>query len=678
MILNKIILENIRSYQSQEIQFLPGTTLLCGDVGAGKSTILLAIDFALFGIQKGTLNGETLLRKGSKIGSVELHSEIEGKQVIIKRTLKQGTSITQEAAMLTINGISQHVTPVEIKQRILELLHYPAELLTKSKALIYRYTVYTPQEEMKHILYADNEVRLDTLRKIFGIDKYKRIKENTKIYTSYLRDQKKLMEGQLHDYAQKKNIYSEILEKLEKTKTETNLLAPQLLSLETEEKNLELQYKSLEEQFVKNATLEGQKNSLEHQLNEKIMLIKNLQGQLQNLSLQEIEKPQKFSEEELITKQQQHTNLSQQQRTYEQELNTLQFQLNASEKLILGVQQLQECPTCKQEVSSNHKNHIANKEQEKTQQLKVEHEKIASILEKLSKEHQTLTSYIETLKNTKNERALLVLKYQHYQESKRQKTLLEEHIITLKKDIGMINTSLLELSKQLTKTQDLQEQRKILQDSLSKKRQERQNLNMQTTRLSTLTETLNLQQEQLTKELREKENAQEQLTKTGELASFLQDSFIPSLESMEHQVLLKIHHDFNTFYTQWFTLLMGSEDILTRLDEAFTPSIEQNGHTIEYSNLSGGEQTAVALAYRLALNHVINTLMVDITTRDLLILDEPTDGFSGEQIDRIQLILEELNIKQVILVSHEPKIEGFVDHIIRIEKQSHTSIINND
>src|SRR3989338_3303667 len=144
MIIKKIKLRNIRSYNEKEIQFSTGSTLLSGDIGSGKSTILLAIDFALFGLSKGIITGEALLRHGQKEGSVEL------------------------------------------KQRILQLLNYPQEILTK-KSLIYRYTVYTPQEEMKSILLGKKEDRLDTLRKVFNIDKYKRIKENSKIYSSELR-----------------------------------------------------------------------------------------------------------------------------------------------------------------------------------------------------------------------------------------------------------------------------------------------------------------------------------------------------------------------------------------------------------------------------------------------------------------------------------------------------------
>jgi len=53
MKLNKIKINNIRSYETQEIVFPEGSTLLSGDIGSGKTSILLAIEFALFGLQPG-------------------------------------------------------------------------------------------------------------------------------------------------------------------------------------------------------------------------------------------------------------------------------------------------------------------------------------------------------------------------------------------------------------------------------------------------------------------------------------------------------------------------------------------------------------------------------------------------------------------------------------------------
>ena len=39
----------------------------------------------------------------------------------------------------------------------------------------------------------------------------------------------------------------------------------------------------------------------------------------------------------------------------------------------------------------------------------------------------------------------------------------------------------------------------------------------------------------------------------------------------------------------------------------------------------------------------------------------------------MRLILDELNINQVIIVSHEIKIESFVENILRFKKENHIS-----
>src|SRR3989344_3758194 len=164
MLIKKIKLENIRSYVNEEIDLPLGSTLL-------------AVDFALFGIRQGELSGNALLRNGTNEGLVELHFELENNNIVIQRRLKRTqNSVVQDSGYIMINNERQDKSAIELKQDILGLLNYPKELLTKHKSLIYRYTVYTPQEEMKSILLGEKDTRLDTLRKVFDIDKYKRIK----------------------------------------------------------------------------------------------------------------------------------------------------------------------------------------------------------------------------------------------------------------------------------------------------------------------------------------------------------------------------------------------------------------------------------------------------------------------------------------------------------------------
>ena len=57
-----------------------------------------------------------------------------------------------------------------------------------------------------------------------------------------------------------------------------------------------------------------------------------------------------------------------------------------------------------------------------------------------------------------------------------------------------------------------------------------------------------------------------------------------------------------------------------------------------------------------------------IKTRDIVILDEPTEGFSESQLDKMRDVLSQLKVKQLIIVSHEQKIEGFVNSLIKFKK----------
>ncbi len=194
MKIKKIILENIRSYESQEFNFPEGSVLLAGDIGSGKTSILLGIEFALFGLQPGQ-RGNALLRNGADSGKVVIEFEVDGDAITVERTLKRGKSISQDYCAISINdGDKKEISVTELKSKILDLLNYPKEF-SKKQNLLYKFTVYTPQEEMKEIILEDPELRVNTLRHIFGIDKYKRILENTSLLLSKIREEKRTKRG---------------------------------------------------------------------------------------------------------------------------------------------------------------------------------------------------------------------------------------------------------------------------------------------------------------------------------------------------------------------------------------------------------------------------------------------------------------------------------------------------
>lgn len=153
---------------------------------------------------------------------------------------------------------------------------------------------------------------------------------------------------------------------------------------------------------------------------------------------------------------------------------------------------------------------------------------------------------------------------------------------------------------------------------------------------------------------------------------WLDEYFVPCLRDVEQYVMASYNEEFDRLFQKWFMSLLEAGDIAVSIDDAFTPMIKHNGLELDVNSLSGGEKTSVALAYRLALNMMVKKACNALNS-NLLVLDEPTDGFSHEQLNKLRDVLEDLNCEQVILVSHEKQLESFVDRVYRITKENNIS-----
>jgi exonuclease SbcC len=686
MIIDSLKLYNIRSYLVEEINFKEGSTLLSGDIGCGKTTILLSIEFALFGILRSGLSGNTLLRHGQKEGSVELSLRVDNKKIMIKRVLKRGNNgVKQDSGYIIIDGSKVEGTPVELKARILELIGYPDELVTKSKSLIYRYTVYTPQEEMKIILTEDNEVRLETLRKVFDVEKYRRIRENTVLLIRDVKNQKSIQQSKTEGEGELKK------ELLEAEKEEKSLIK-EIKELEDDVKELKEKEKNIKEKSKETETKVKELNEKKKEQEITLVNIKNNKDKLEDSKKEiselkeaikalekELEKKPSIKEQEikdLIKKYEDNKKIIEEKLNQAREIITKNKTLKEqSEELKDNILKLKECPVCKQEVTTPHKHAIQEKEAKTIEKTSSEIKKAAEFEKKAEEKHKATISKIDELKEKIQGIELIKVKEESLKEKNSQITKTEKEITNLEKENKVLEEKKSKLEKEISEIKDVEkEHEKIIKENEELK----EKINSKETEKAVKKEKIEnnkIKKERINKDLSQKEAAKKKLQELKNTETWLKEHFTNIINTMEQQVLLKIHREFNEYFKEWFNVLMEEETIQVRLDENFTPVIEQNGYETSFENLSGGEKTSTSLAYRLALNKVINDMISTIKTQDLIILDEPTDGFSTEQLDKLREVLEQLNTKQTIIVSHEPKLESYVNHVLRINKQEHISKI---
>jgi exonuclease SbcC len=823
MLLKQITLHNIRSYIDEKIIFPRGSLLLCGDIGSGKSTILLAIEFALFGVKRGQLSGSSLLRNGKKDGFVELEFILNKHHVVIKRTLKRiPNGIKQDSGFVMVDNVKTEGTAVELKSKIFELLGYPKELVSKSKDLVFRYTVYTPQEEMKHIIFTEKEERLDILRRVFNIDRYKRLRDNLQVVMRMIRENNKEYQGRIVSLPEKIQQRKDILISIKKLIEDAKVLVPKLkeskekmeqlnnnvLAFEEKGKRLielkkqyELKQQSLRNLEEQNINFTKEYKKLETDLSNikmKIEILKVEFGNIEelNIKISELEINIENSEKDLNQKKENNTiitervkSLKENIRQYSKEtasrrqaekqvlekkqelknlmtvtkhkedleknieriekiierINSLitekEVNIKNKQKISDDIKEIDKCPTCHQDVSENYKKqmHSESKNELETlnselKELLTKKEEYGTRLEESKNNFKIMIEREKSIEKVKAEIAALEKSFSEFDLKKNlikeyedkikllfEKVVTSEILQTLRQSILAKKNNLKTMREEQNKIKD----KKFLQDSfrekqerlmelqqnlnsygekrkslfgertqieeeikslgdidknLEEKKKELEALKQQDTQLEIKKaelikerNTLLKQKEMLEKDINDMQSFKKKMSYLKELKDWLSDYFSNLTVVIEKHIMQRVYNEFNELFKEWFSLLLENDMIQVRLDEEFTPIIEQNGYETETNNLSGGEKTSLALSYRLALNKVINDCIDNINTKDILILDEPTDGFSSEQLDKIRDVLDQVNIPQVIIVSHEAKIETFVDSITRIHKNEHVS-----
>ncbi len=164
MILDRLVLKNFKRFRDADIQFRDGITGILGNNGTGKSSLVTAIFFALYGVRATGIAGDYIVSSfaGPKEKcEVALDFRIGGDMFRIIRTFKKGKSVTHDAEFYKNKKLlAKEVGPVEEAVR-LTLGMGPVD---------FKNTIYAAQKDLLTLLENTPGKRKEWFQKALGID----------------------------------------------------------------------------------------------------------------------------------------------------------------------------------------------------------------------------------------------------------------------------------------------------------------------------------------------------------------------------------------------------------------------------------------------------------------------------------------------------------------------------
>ena len=678
-------LENIRSHSETTIPFVNGFNCLVGGLGRGKSSVLYAIDFVLFG-DPLSRSYEYLLREGADVGKVTAIFVHGGKTYTLQRALRRhGKGVSQDMEQLKFCENGKLIASAK-NEAVAEQL----KALTGLDKNLFREVVWVRQEHLKELLDVTPRQRQTKLDQLFGLSDYevawsvlaqfqrdykveKGVYERDvdvvgveKLQASYNEavEEFSMIENQLRDLGEKLTQAESALrgatsrlEGLEELRKQTEELRGMEIQLQTNIANIEDTSARLVDE---NET----KKVLIHDLEERLKMMETQQKSNRNKlrevglnSNQTIEELRRY----LFTVEDQMKSMAGEQEATKREMETSQNRISS---LITE----NKCPLCLQDLTGDYKKGLLERLQEENLEREKRLSELQKNLDELESLHSTVNIVVsnlqpliprieETKERIAEEQQFLAKLSAEFENAQQQEKRLRSQLTATSAEIAKFDVTELESARKLRDAAF--EHYSAAKSSLEMMERRKRDIAL---RIDDLKERLDHAQQKI-----------ERMEKIGKLLEV-----IDSIRGAYRSIQPKLRSEFVTYLErtvqQVLDGLVGDAGpvLIVKIDETYTPFVSsEEGYEREVSNLSGGERTLLAFAYRIGLGQLI---MQSRTGHGLymLLLDEPTESLGREDgsVDRLAEAVSRLKaIEQIIAVTHSEAFAEKAERVIRVEKE---------
>ena len=680
--ITSIELGDFLSHSETKLDFENGVTVFVGDNGAGKSSIIDALTFALFG-QHTRKSNKGLIKRGSTQGFSKVEFTINGKKYQAVRKVDSKGGLAAKFSE-KVNDETIEIAAGERKQFGESMTHEIEKIIGLDFEKL-KIASIVQQGELNSIIKAKPKEFKELLNAVIGIDKLdvasNSMKQVTKGFREKIRDSVGYddthIEILLRDLEKHQDELEEAKPKKEHLKVKQEKLQEDISNLRTklEEdtpkidkiKQLELRKKELQS-YAREAIREIQQEIAENERK-----IQDCEGCFQNVGL-------KSDLESKIEKVDLAVDGTQKKI---QELSNQAASLK--EKQILAAKlQLRDnkCPVCDSEVE---KLNPLFQEEHLKEELVLIQEQIDSTKKEQEMYNDKKIEFAEKLQNARDAEAILrAHSINNIEELKK----IKEEIKVKKTNVQKIPLSssgnLLEIAQidSHSKTifeniSKLEEDTKgfdesefaNLKDSINEKQVDLSQIDQQ---LGAVTEKISKSEEQIKiiqKAVTELKNVKEYMNQLDSIQSnvFNRDGSVAT--SLRSWALNTISSKASEYLALLNTKIQRIQ--LSEKARDITITCHSKKEVLDLESLSGGEQVSVALALRLGMAKLLGS-----SNLNLMILDEPTTHLDAERKKSLVEVLSQLsNISnsempmQFIIITHDAEIfeDSTVEKIYKFE-----------
>ena len=275
MIFTKLKLNNFKSYKNTTIKFDRGISVIVGENGAGKSTILEAISFALFK-QHTAKKIDDLVRNNADSMSLELDFISNGKEY---RIIRDKTKSQMKSKLLTKTSSKGQFIPLctgekEVSNQIKEILDIDSDLFLNA--------IYIRQGEIANLVDKKSSEKKQLIGKLLGIDSLEKSWKNLLQFITHYENELAELKGKLHSSSQLKDDYEkktselkslrdrghELEDQIEEVSALINEISESKRDMEREKEIHDAQVNNLSNEESTLARLEKDKNMVQDNLDE--------------------------------------------------------------------------------------------------------------------------------------------------------------------------------------------------------------------------------------------------------------------------------------------------------------------------------------------------------------------------------------------------------------------------